>query len=48
VKLNGTDTDKWDGNDYGLQLRGDRGRGENGARRTRIKECVMNMVRGVV
>jgi hypothetical protein len=50
VKLNRTDTDIWNGNDYGLQQRGggDSGRGENGAGRTRIKECVMKMVRGAV
>jgi len=46
VKLNVTDTDVWNGNDYGLLLRG--GRGENGAGKTRIKECVMKMVRGAV
>jgi len=46
VKLNRTDTDAGNGNDYGLLLRG--GRGENGAGKTGIKECVMKMVRGAV
>ena len=50
MKLNRTDTDIWNGNDYGLQQRGggDSGRGENGAGKTRIKKCVMKMVRGAV
>jgi hypothetical protein len=48
VKLNGTDTDVWNGNDHGLLLRGGGDRGDNGAGKTRIKECVMKMVRGAV